>query len=104
MINKNMLISTGLLILCQIAVWFQINGSLKIEWLKNNVWFLVIAGMPLTYLFIYATKIGYEGFGNLWAIRLISFSMGIISFTILSNIFFGESIRQNSKRNYSHTK
>jgi hypothetical protein len=91
-INRDMLISVGLLILCQVLVWFQANGSLKVEWLRNNIWFLALSGVPITYLYVYANQIGYRGFGNLWAVRLSSFGAGIIAFVFLTGAFFGESI------------
>lgn len=87
-----MIISVGLMVLCQTLSWFQTNGSLKVDWLKNNVLLLAVLGVPITYFYILATQIGFKGFGNLWAPRLISFSVGIAIFMILTSIFFGESV------------
>ena len=90
--NKEIVISFGLLLVCQTLVWFQSNGSLKWDILKDNIFIVSLMGAPIAYLFILATKYGYAGFGNLWAVRLAAFAAGIITFMILTKIFFGESL------------
>ena len=48
--------------------------------------------MPITALFWYATKIGYEGFGNLWSVRFLGFATSMISFPIMTWLYLGEVI------------
>ena len=40
-------------------------------------------GIPISILFWHTTKFGYEGFGELWPIRLLGFATGMISFPII---------------------
>ena len=49
-------------------------------------------GIPLSYIFITATKLGYEFFGNLWPIRIIGFSIGTIVFSFMTFYFMGEGL------------
>jgi hypothetical protein len=82
-----------LLFLAQISVWFQIYGPLKIEALKNNHLFIYGVAIPITFFFYYGVKITTEAFdGSMWVSRFIAFSMGIVSFTILTWYFNGEGI------------
>ena len=37
-------------------------------------------------------KFGYEGFGELWPIRLLGFATGMISFPIITWLMIGEGI------------
>jgi len=79
--------------LAQIIVFFQIQGSVKYQFLQDNKWLVLLAGIPITWLFVESTKYIYlwSG-GQLWPGRLIGFSIGIIVFTILSIVLFGEGI------------
>ena len=47
-------------------------------------------GIPITYLFWIATKLGYQGFGNLWAVRFLGFATSMITFPFLTYFFLGE--------------
>ena len=48
--------------------------------------------LPITALFWYATKIGYQGFGNLWAVRFMGFATSMISFPIMTWLYLGEVV------------
>ena len=91
-INKNQLITLILLFTLQIAVWFQLNGQLVWKWCRDNPLILCITGMPITYGFWLTTKIGYEGFGNLWSIRLLGFATGMLTFPFLTYWMIGEGV------------
>ena len=92
MLNKEIIITIVILFVANIFVWFQLNGQLRWEWWKENVWFACLMGVPISYAFFKATTIGYEGFGELWPIRLIGFSVGMLTFPILTYLFIGEAI------------
>ena len=64
--------------LAHLAVWLQINSQFLNAKLKaNNIWIL-LAGIPISWLWIKATQYGVESFdGKFWAQRLIAFSIGI---------------------------
>lgn len=79
--------------LAQILVFFQIQGSLKYEFFQQNKWFVLLMGIPITWLFVESVKNIYDwSDGQLWPGRLIGFSIGIVVFTIMSLILFGEGI------------
>ena len=81
-----------LLFTLQIAVWFQLNGQLIWKCFKDNPLIICIIGMPLTYGFWMTTKLGYEGFGALWPIRLLGFATGMLTFPFLTYWMLGEGI------------
>lgn len=92
MINKNIIITILILFLTQIVVWYQLNGQLVWKWAKDNPFILSCLGIPISYLFILTTKLGYDGFGALWPIRLLGFATGMISFPIITWMMLDEGI------------
>ena len=91
--NKDIVLCLILLWFSQLAVWFQLHGQFVWKWFDKNPLWLCLAGVPISYGFILATKYGYVGFGNvLWAQRLIGFALGIISFAFCTYWFLGEGI------------
>lgn len=92
MLNKEVLITIAILFFTQIIVWYQLNGQLIWKWAKDNPFLLACLGVPISYLFILSTKIGYEGFGELWPIRLLGFATGMISFPIITYMMLDEGI------------
>jgi len=89
--NK-ILIASILFFIAETLIWFQNYGPLKIPWLKDNQWIIYVASIPITYLFVYGTKICYEGFDEAWPIRFVGFSVGILSFSFLTTYFYQEPI------------
>ena len=79
--------------LAQILTFFQLQGPLKFEWLKNNYWINVLMGIPISMLFIYSVKNMITAFdGQMWPSRLIGFSIGAVVFTWLSWLIFKEPL------------
>jgi multidrug transporter EmrE-like cation transporter len=79
--------------LAQIATFFQLQGSLRYEWFKNNYWFVVLMGIPISMLFMESVKQMVTAYGEqLWPSRLIGFSIGAIVFTWLSWWLFKEPL------------
>ncbi len=79
--------------LAQILVFFQIQGSLKYQLLQDYKWVVLLSGIPITWLFIESVKYIYLwSDGQLWPGRLIGFSIGIVVFTFMSILLFGEGI------------
>ena len=79
--------------LAQIATFFQLQGSLRYEWFKNNYWFVVLIGIPISMLFMESVKQMVTAYGGqLWPSRLIGFSIGAIVFTWLSWWLFKEPL------------
>jgi len=83
----------SLLLVGHILIWIQSNGQLMWSSFRNNVFFVCLFGIPLSFMFISATRIGYGVFGNeLWPVRVMGFSIGTIVFTFMTYLFLGEAI------------
>lgn len=84
---------TLLFLLGQTLVWYQINGQFLTEWIKERPLLMSLLGVPISYVYIYATKDLVNAFnGDLWPQRLIGFSMGMIAFAFLTWIHFHQAI------------
>ena len=84
-------ISTFLLV--QIVTWFQLNGQFVWPWFKDNVFLLCLLGIPISYLYIEATRLGFIAFdGLIWPGRLLGFAMGMLTFAVCANVFLGEGL------------
>jgi len=80
-------------ILAQIITFLQLQGQLKIEWIKNNMWFGVLMGLPISFLFMMSVKNFVGAFdGEIWPSRLIGFGIGVVVFTIMSHYMFKEPV------------
>ena len=77
----------------QILVWYQINGQFLNEWIKSNPLVMSLFGIPVSFVYIYATQYCVEAFnGELWPQRLIGFAAGCVVFAILTFIHLNEAI------------
>ena len=56
------------------------------------MWFSALLGIPISLLFWWSTKIGYQAFGNLWSIRFMGFSTSMLTFPIMTYFYLGEVI------------
>ena len=77
-----------------IIIWYQLNGQLVWPFWKTwkGITLSLLMGIPITALFWYATKIGYQGFGNLWSVRFMGFATSMISFPIMTWLYLGEVV------------
>ena len=83
----------GTFLLVQILTWFQLNGQFIWPWFKSNVLILCLFGLPISWLYIEATRWGFIAFdGMLWPGRLLGFAAGIFTFAICANVFMGEGL------------
>ena len=80
--------------LTNIIIWYQLNSQLVWEWAKGTkaMWFSALLGIPISLLFWWATKIGYEAFGNLWSIRFMGFATSMLTFPVMTYFYLGEVI------------
>jgi hypothetical protein len=83
-----------LFLITNIIIWYQLNSQLVWEWAKTSkaMWFSALLGIPISLLFWWATKIGYEGFGNLWSIRFMGFATSMLTFPVMTYFYLGEVI------------
>jgi hypothetical protein len=66
-----------------ILAFFHMNGQFKWEWMKD-MWWVLVGGIPISFLFYYSTRLSYEHFGYFWNIRLIGFGLGTMIFGLLT--------------------
>ena len=94
MINKYIVLTTVLFFVANILVWYQLNSQLVWDWAKGNksMWIMSLFGIPISLLFWLATKWGYLGFGNLWAVRWLAFGSSMFVFPIMTYFYLGETI------------
>ena len=91
--NKIFLVAL-IFIFNNIVIWYQLNGQLVWEFWKTpkGIAVSLLMGIPITGLFWLATKYGYQGFGNLWAVRFMGFSTSMLTFPIMTYLYLGEAI------------
>jgi hypothetical protein len=78
-------------IAAQIVTFLQLQGQIKFEWLKNNMWFGVLMGIPISFMFMMSVKNFVEAYnGEIWPSRLIGFGIGVFVFSVMSFIMFRE--------------
>ena len=92
MINKEIIYCMLIFLFNNILIWFQLNAQLIWNFWKGNNGLIItlILGVPVTYLFWLATKIGYQGFGNLWSVRFVGFATSMLTFPFLTYFYLGE--------------
>lgn len=79
--------------LAQSAAWLQHNLQFKFPRLGIHWWGWYVIAIPITWLFLTASKYTVEGFGGqIWANRFIGFSMGVVAYAILTQLVFGQPI------------
>ena len=93
-INKYIILTILIFFACNITIWYQLNGQLVWDFWKSwkGIATSLMMAIPITVGFMYATKIGYEGFGNLWAVRFLGFATSMMTFPIMTWLYLGETI------------
>lgn len=90
---KHIAISATLFLIGQCIVWTQVNGPLIWPWAKQYKFLLILLGVPITWLFMEATRYTVSGFaGQFWPGRFLSFVSGIIIFTVMTYLFRHEAV------------
>lgn len=79
--------------IAQVLTFLQLQGTVKWPWLMENKWIAVLAGIPISFLYMSSAHNIINHFdGAIWPGRLIGFSIGVIIFTVMASVFFGEAI------------
>ena len=91
--NK-LVISILLLLISNLAAWWQLQGQILFKGSKfwDNPYWMSIVGIPIGFLFWWATKIGYDGLGSLWKIRLLGFGVSMLIFPVMTYFYLGETM------------
>ena len=94
MLYKDLFIGAGAFIIAHILTFFQLNGQfLKIDWFRKNEIWVAVAGVILSFFYMWGTKYTVNGMGGLlWPARFIGFSIGMIIYAIGTSYFFSEGI------------
>jgi multidrug transporter EmrE-like cation transporter len=80
-------------LIAQIITFLQLQGQMRYDILKNNTWFLILMGMPISYMFIQSVKNFILAFnGQIWPSRILGFGIGVIVFSIMSTFLFKEQL------------
>lgn len=78
-------------ILGQIGTFLQLQGSYKYGWYEKYFWIVLLASVPLGWLYIKSVNYLIAGAnGQIYISRLLGFSIGIVIFTIMSIVLFNE--------------
>ena len=87
--NKLLLALTASLI-GHVNAWFHMQAQFKWDWAKDT-WWILLGGIPISFLFYYSTRLSYEHFGQFWNIRLMGFGAGTIVFGIITWALMNEA-------------
>jgi multidrug transporter EmrE-like cation transporter len=78
-------------LIAQVITFLQLQGQMKYSILKNNTWFVVLLGLPISYLFMISVKYFVAAYdGQIWPSRLIGFGIGVVVFSLMSHWLFKE--------------
>ncbi len=93
-----MVITMLLFFFNNILIWYQLNSQLVWDWAKTSkaMWFSALMGIPISLIFWYATKVGYEGYQSLWAVRFTGFATSMLTFPLMTWLYLGEAITLKS--------
>lgn len=80
-------------LIAQVITFLQLQGQLKYDILKNNTWFVVLLGLPISYLFMISVRYFVDAYdGQIWPSRLIGFGIGVVVFSLMSHWLFKEPL------------
>ena len=78
-------------VIAQILTFLQLQGNIKYGWFQKYPIIMLLAAMPISYLFIKSVEYFVAAYnGQIWPSRLIGFGIGVIIFTLMSKMLFGE--------------
>ena len=74
---QGIIIGSLIFLVAHVIVFFQLNGQFLWAFFKKNDWLMALIGVPISFLFIWATRYLVNGFeGLLWPTRFIGFGIG----------------------------
>ena len=77
-------------VIAQLGAWVQHNMQFKYPNLDETFWGWYVLAIPLTYVFVLATKYNVLGFGSIWGARFVGFAIGMMVYAIMIQIYFKE--------------
>jgi hypothetical protein len=77
----------------QIGTFIQLQASYKFGWYEKYPWLVILASLPLGWMYIKSVHLFIQGFNNeIWPSRLLGFGVGVIVFTTMSMLLFNEHL------------
>ena len=77
----------------QVITYYQLNGQFLWEWAKKNPLMMSLLGIPVSLIFILATKYTVTAFeGIMWPQRFIGFASGIFIYAWGTSYYFNQPI------------
>lgn len=90
---KNLLIGALLYLVGQLITYWQLNGQFLWEWFKKHPFLIACLGIPISFIFIAATKYTVAGFdGQMWPQRFVGFATGMIIYAWGTSYYFNQPI------------
>ena len=86
---------TGIIffLLAHMITFFQLNGQFMWKWFREHEWALALAGIPISFLYIWGTKYTVQGFdGMMWPTRFVGFGVGMVIYALFISYFFNEGV------------
>jgi len=78
-------------VIAQILTFLQLQGNIKYGWFQKYPVIMLGIAIPISYLFIKSVENFVAAYnGEIWPSRLLGFGLGVIIFTIMSKLMFGE--------------
>ena len=88
-----LLIGMGAFLVAHVLTFFQLNGQFLYKSFAKHEWAVAVAGVILSFFYIWGTKYVVEAFGGLlWPGRFIGFGVGMVIYAIMVSYFFNEGI------------
>lgn len=80
-------------IIGQVGTFLQLQGGYKYGWYNDYKWVIILASVPLGWVYIQSVNYFIAGFGGqIWPSRLVGFGVGVIVFTTMSHFLFKEPL------------
>ena len=80
-------------LLGQVGSFMQLQGGIKYGWYPKYLWVSMILAVPLSWFYLLSVQHFVKAFdGEIWPSRLLGFSIGIITFTLMSSFLFKEPL------------
>lgn len=90
---RDLLVGGSLFLLGQVLIYIQLNFQFIYPWFKKNPLIISILGIPISYLFVYATRYTVAAFdGAMWPQRFIGFATGMVVYALGTYIYFNQAI------------
>jgi len=91
--NKALMVGMACGILAQVLSFIQLQVNVKMNLMDKYPVVILLSAIPIAWLHIIAVRSLATAFdGQMWPGRLIGFGVGIVVFTAMGMIFFGEGI------------